>query len=98
MYGSCFCIHSASLCLLVGTCNAFIFKVIIDTYVPITIFLIVLGLWFFKNLLNLFIYGCVGSLLLRIGFLYLRRGMGSPFFVVRSLVIAVACLVAELGL
>ena len=28
--GSCFCIHSASLCLLVGTFNTFTFKVIID--------------------------------------------------------------------
>ena len=42
--GSCFCIHSASLCLLVGSFNPFIFKVIIDMYVPITIFIIVLGL------------------------------------------------------
>ena len=39
IYGSCFCIHSVSLCLLVG---AFILlKVIIDIYVPIDIFLIV---------------------------------------------------------
>ena len=40
IYGSCFCIHSASLYLLVGTFNPFIFKVIIDIYVPIAIFLI----------------------------------------------------------
>ena len=39
IYGSCFCIHSASLCLLVGAFNPFTFKVIIDTYVPIVIFL-----------------------------------------------------------
>ena len=38
---SCFCIHSASLCLLVGAFNPFTFKVISDMYVPITIFLIV---------------------------------------------------------
>ena len=38
--GSCFCIHSASLCLLVGAFNPFTFKVIIDIYVPIDIFLI----------------------------------------------------------
>ena len=44
IYGSCFCIHSASLCLLAGAFNPFTFKVIIDMYVPITIFLIVLGL------------------------------------------------------
>ena len=43
--GSCFHIHSASLCLLVGALNPFTFKVIIDTYVPMTIFLIVLGLF-----------------------------------------------------
>ena len=41
IYGSCFCIHSASLCLLVITFNPFKCKVIIDTYVPIAIFLIV---------------------------------------------------------
>ena len=35
------CIHSASLCLLVGAFNPFTFKVIIDIYVPIDIFLIV---------------------------------------------------------
>ena len=45
IYGSCFCIHSASLCLLVGTLNPFTFKVIIYMCVPITIFLIVLGLF-----------------------------------------------------
>ena len=42
-YGSCFCIHSARLCLLPGAFNPFTFKVNIDMYVPITIFLIVLG-------------------------------------------------------
>ena len=45
MYGSCLCIHSASL-FLVGAFNPFIFKVIIDIYVPIAIFLIVRG-WLF---------------------------------------------------
>ena len=35
IYGSCFGIHSVSLCLLVGTFNPFTFKVIIDMYVPI---------------------------------------------------------------
>ena len=45
IYGSCFRIHSASLCLLVGAFNLFTFKVIIDIYVPIAIFLIVWG-WF----------------------------------------------------
>ena len=43
MYGSYFYIHSASLCLLVGAFNPFTFKVIIDIYVPIAIFLIVWG-------------------------------------------------------
>ena len=41
--GSCFCIHSASLCLWVGAFNPFTFKVIIDIYVPIAIFLIEWG-------------------------------------------------------
>ena len=41
IYGSYFCIHSASLCLLVEAFNLFTFKVIIDIYVPIAIFLIV---------------------------------------------------------
>ena len=39
------CIHSASLCLLAGAFNPFTFKVIIDIYIPIAIFLIVWG-WF----------------------------------------------------
>ena len=47
-YGSCFCIHLASLCLLVGSFNPFTFKVIIDIYVPIVIFLIVWG-WFYRS-------------------------------------------------
>ena len=38
-------IHSASLCLLVGAFNPFTFKVIIDMYDPITIFLIILSLF-----------------------------------------------------
>ena len=41
IYGSCFCMHSSSLCLLVGAFNPFMFKVIIDIYVSIAIFLIV---------------------------------------------------------
>ena len=48
IYGSCFCIHSASLCHLVGAFNLFTFKVIIDIYVPIAIFLNVWG-WFFRS-------------------------------------------------
>ena len=38
MCGSCFLIHSAILCLLIGAFNPFIFKVIIDTYLFIAIF------------------------------------------------------------
>ena len=45
IYGSCFCSHSASLFLLVGAFNPFTFKVIIDLYVHIAIFLIVCGLF-----------------------------------------------------
>ena len=41
--GSCFYIHSASLCLLVGAFNPFAFKVIIDEYDPVAIYFIVLG-------------------------------------------------------
>ena len=41
--GSWFYIHSANLCLLVGAFNPFTFKVIVDIYVPIAIFLIVWG-------------------------------------------------------
>ena len=41
IYGSCFCICSASLCLFVGAYNPFILKVIIEMCVPIAIFLIV---------------------------------------------------------
>ena len=52
IYGSCFCIHSASLCLLVGAFNPFTFKVIIDIYVPIAIFLIVWG-WFCRSFSSL---------------------------------------------
>ena len=43
IYQSCFCIYSASLYLLVEAFNPFTFKVIIDIYVPIAIFLIVWG-------------------------------------------------------
>ena len=45
IYGNCFRFHSASLCLLVGAFNLFMFKVIINMYVPMTIFLIVFGLF-----------------------------------------------------
>ena len=47
--GSCFGIHSASLCILVGAFNPFTFKVIIDMYVCIAIFLTVWG-WFHTSL------------------------------------------------
>ena len=41
-----FSIHPASLCLLVDAFNPLTFKVVINMYDPITIFLIVLGLFF----------------------------------------------------
>ena len=50
--GSCFCIHSASLCLLVGAFNPFTFKVIIDKYDLVTIYFIVLG----SGLYTLFVF------------------------------------------
>ena len=51
-------IHPASLCLLVGAFNPFTFKVIIDMYDSITIFLIVLD--FFS--VGLFSFSCVSYL------------------------------------
>ena len=57
IYMSCFCIHSASLCLLVGTFNPFTFKVNIDIHVPITIFFNCLEL-----ILQIFFFSCVSSL------------------------------------
>ena len=38
IYGSCFYIHLARMCPLVGAFNPLTFKVIIDIYVPIAIF------------------------------------------------------------
>ena len=49
-----FCIHSASLGVLVGALIPFIFKVIIDIYVPIAIFLIVWG--YFIDLFSFLVY------------------------------------------
>ena len=55
MYGSCFCIHSANLCLLFGALNPLTFMVIIDMYFPIAIFLIDLGLCrYFSSIPHLF--------------------------------------------
>ena len=54
IYGSCFCIHSSSLCLLVGAFNPCTFKVIIDTYVPVQFYLIVWG-WFCIS----FFFSCI---------------------------------------
>ena len=39
-------IHPASLCLLIGAFDPFTFKIMMDMYDPITIFLIVLGLFY----------------------------------------------------
>ena len=57
IYRSCFCIHSASMFLVVGVFNPFTFKVIIDIYVPIAIFLIVWG-WFCRS----FFFSCISWL------------------------------------
>ena len=57
IYGSCFCIRSASLCLLDRAFNPFTFKVIIDIYVSIAIFLIV-WCWFFRS----FFFSCISWL------------------------------------
>ena len=55
-YGFCFCIHSASLCLLVGAFNPFTFKVIVDmcSYCH---FLNCLGL-----ILQIFFFSCISWL------------------------------------
>ena len=53
IYGSCFCIHSATLCLLFGAFSLFTCKVIIDMYVPTAILLSVLG-FFGRGLFPLF--------------------------------------------
>ena len=56
IYGSCFCFHSAILCLLVGAWNPITFNVIMDKYVLITnsrlFWIIILGL--FSSFLLLF--------------------------------------------
>ena len=52
-----FRIHSASLCLLVGAFNPFSFKIIIDIYGPIAIFLIAWS-WFCRS----FFFSCISWL------------------------------------
>ena len=47
-------IFPASLCLSIGAFNPFTFKVIINMYDPITIFLVVLGLFSVSLFLLLF--------------------------------------------
>ena len=50
---------------------------------------------FLFNLINLFIFGCVGSLLLHTGFLSSCGERGLLFVVVRGLLIVVASLVEK---
>ena len=45
IYRTCFCTHSATLCLLIWAFSPFTFKVIVDMYVLIAIMLIVLDLF-----------------------------------------------------
>ena len=52
IYRSCLCIYSASLYLLVEAFNPFTFKMIINMYVSIAIFLIVWG-WFCRSYFSL---------------------------------------------
>ena len=56
LYGSCFCIHSATLCLLVGVFSPFTFKVIINMYILIAILLF--WIWFYRSFFPfvLFVY------------------------------------------
>jgi len=74
MYGSCFCIHSANLCLLFGAFNPLTFMVIIAMYFPIAIFLIVLGLYrpfFFHSTFVLFSCGLMTIFRIEFGLLFL---------------------------
>ena len=50
IYGSCFCIHSVHLCLLVRAFNPFTFSVIMDKYVFIAILFIALNCYFWSFL------------------------------------------------
>ena len=64
IYSSCFCTHSASLCLLVAVFNSFTFKVIIYMYLPLAIILII-WVWlcrpfFFPS--SFVLFSCVSSL------------------------------------
>ena len=60
---------------------------------------LVLGFFFFiLKFIYLFIFGCVGSLLLCAGFLSSYGEWGLLFFAVRGLLIVVASLVVEHGL
>ena len=56
--GSCFCIHSATLCLLVGAFNPFTFKVIIEKYYPIAIYFV---LWL--EFINLSCVSCLEKII-----------------------------------
>ena len=53
---------------------------------------------FLKKLIYLFIFGCIGSSLLRVRFSLIVESGGLLFTVVHGLLIAVASLVAEHGL
>ena len=57
VYGSYFCVHTSSLCVLIGAFTSFTFEVIINMYVLIAIFLIILGL-----ILYVFFISCVSCL------------------------------------
>ena len=54
-----FYIHSSTIYLLIGAFNPFTFKVIIDIYVPIAIFLIVWG-WFCRSFFSLVFLDYIG--------------------------------------
>ena len=70
IYGSYFSIHSASVCLLIGVFNPFTFKVIMDMYFPITIFLIVLGLFLQVFLLLFFSCDLMTNFSIAFGFFF----------------------------
>ena len=58
VYGSCFCIHSATVCLLIEVFSTFTFKVIIDRYVIFAILLF----WVVRVVIFLPFFFCSWSL------------------------------------
>ena len=72
IYWSCFCIHSATLCLFIGAFSPFTFKVILHVYTLIAILLISKRRWFmFLSSFVLFSCGLMTVFSVMFGFLFL---------------------------